>query len=171
MTPHLEALGALLVDSTAETFEASIPASAKGDTRAFAASPPRRVVVTFGGDALRGAVSLEVAARLLRATHPCGPASSAELDDWASELANVVVGMLKRKLRARGVRIRPGLPRAARPSAPPPPPSPHAFEHVAAAGDVRVRLEAHASPGFCLEESRPDGVDAVMLFNDGDILR
>jgi len=65
--------------------------------------------IGFGGDDLRGSVTLAATREFVRATHPATvrgeTPSEADLLDWCSELANQLLGRLKNKLLSYGVML------------------------------------------------------------------
>jgi len=111
MDDHLDAIGEVLVEATRQVFESagvSLVEAAKCDPVGEWLDPI--AVLGFGGEVVRGSVSLEVPWRLLQACHPVRSSAPDDLLDWAGELSNLVVAGLKTSLRQRGVAIQPGLP-------------------------------------------------------------
>ncbi len=62
-------------------------------------------IIGLGGGTLRGSVVLSVPAPVLARTHPAGATGDDDLADWLAELANLLLGNLKRQLLARGVAV------------------------------------------------------------------
>jgi CheY-specific phosphatase CheX len=61
-------------------------------------------IIGLGGG-LRGSLVLSVPADLVRRSHPTQGTESADLADWLSELANLLLGRVKSRLLAHGVVI------------------------------------------------------------------
>jgi hypothetical protein len=113
--PYVAPLRALLADCVTSLFAAYglevIPANAPNpgaqSTNCHAA------FIGFGGDQIRGALTMATALALLERTHPTsGGAPLAECDavDWCSELLNQLVGRFKNRLLRAGAAIELSVP-------------------------------------------------------------
>jgi CheY-specific phosphatase CheX len=107
----IETIGEKLVESTMQVFdESSVPLHESMRCEPVGDWLDPIAVIGFGGESLRGSVSFEVPWRVLQASHPSRSSATEDLADWASELANLVLGKLKTRLRSMGVVIQLGLP-------------------------------------------------------------
>lgn len=99
----------------------------------------------FSNDGLRGAVTIVVERTTLAALHPGADLSAADAQrDACGELANMLVGELKRQLRSLGVTVQLGLP-------------------VAFAGDDLQLCPSWAADSRCQAFASPHGVIRVRL--------
>ncbi len=169
MSSAIEILGEMIAQSTREVFGsagAELTDPMRGEPVAAWLDPI--AVIGFGGDEVRGSVTLEVPWRVLQATHPSRSAVPEDLTDWVGELANVVIGSVKRRLRARNVKIQPGLPMSFTPR-----PTESAvmsscnlqYRLASAEGAVLVRICAELAEG--LELSDPQSAEVpgnIQLF-------
>jgi hypothetical protein len=78
---------------------------------------PVAAFIGFGGNKLRGTVTITAPFDFFQRTHPLAGASaeisSCDVFDWSSEFANQLVGRIKNKLLHRGVEIQASLPKSA----------------------------------------------------------
>jgi CheY-specific phosphatase CheX len=111
MTSHIETIGQRLLESTQQVFEESAVTLSEGEPCDPVGDWLDPIaVIGFGGETLRGSVSFEVPWRVLQASHPSRSSATEDLVDWVGEIANLVLGKLKTKLRGQGVSIQLGLP-------------------------------------------------------------
>jgi CheY-specific phosphatase CheX len=159
MSSEIETLGQTLLDATCQVFEANgapLSDASRCDPASDWLDPV--AVIGFGGEAVRGCVSFEVPWRVLQQTHPTRSSTTVDLADWVGELANLTLGTLKTKLRARAVPIQLGLPttftvpdthRGAMS------PAQLQFRLRSIEGSVRVRLSAEVDADFKMGEPTP----------------
>ena len=111
MSSPLEILGEALLECTCQVLDdAGVPTSeavpcAPGGDWLFPMA-----VIGFGGESVRGSISIEVQWEVLSASHPTKSTATEDLVDWVAELSNLVMGKLKTKLRGNAVAIQPALP-------------------------------------------------------------
>jgi hypothetical protein len=112
---YVAPLRALLADCVTSVFSAyglevipsSAPHSAAQSTNCHAA------FIGFGGERIRGALTLATALTLLERTHPTsggGPLAEADAVDWCAELLNQLVGRFKNRLLHAGTSIELSVP-------------------------------------------------------------
>ena len=58
----------------------------------------RIAVIGFGGETLRGSLVLDLPGPVLSRTHPRHSEHAPDLEDWAGELANLLLGRIKARL-------------------------------------------------------------------------
>lgn len=132
--------------------------SAGENTAAFA---------SFGNDELRGSLTLLGPNELLSRLHPLpSTAIPRDLDDWACEMVNQVVGRFRNRLAAYGTKVKFGVPLSALAELLPlssrlqPAWSPISF---AIEGMVlECWLELEIAPDFRLAESPADEIEAAL---------
>jgi hypothetical protein len=169
MNSDRETLGDLLVDAASQVF--ADHGMALADATRCSPVPDWLdpiAVIGFAGETLRATASLEVPWRVLQATHPSRSAATDDLTDWVSELANLTVGLLKRRLRARGVLVQPGLPLSftTRPAHSAAMSASHLqYRLRSREGSVLVRLTSETTPSFVLGPPvQTEALRAIELF-------
>jgi CheY-specific phosphatase CheX len=111
MTSHLDTLGQAVLESTSAVLaDAGIVASEAAPCEPAGDWRYPMAVIGFGGETVRGSISFELPWSVLSASHPFRSTVTEDLVDWAGELANLVLGNLKTRLRGKSVAIQPGLP-------------------------------------------------------------
>lgn len=94
----------------------SIPAELhEGDVEELGALPHVVACIGFSGDKLRGMLTVVAPLLLMQAAYPREISLSPDEDqvlDWAGEVANQLLGRIKRRLVARGVTLGVSTPRA-----------------------------------------------------------
>lgn len=167
-----ERLNEIVVDATREV----LAAQRIEVTYAGAALHERRwadtiSIIGLGGAALRGSLVLSVPSAVLRASHPAGATEDEALADWLAELANLLLGQVKRRLLPLGVTVEMSTPLTLSATAFrfhrfKGLPVTHAFQGDG--GDVRVMFEAVGDDGAQLAPpaEEPVALDAgeMVLF-------
>lgn len=166
-----ERLNDMVVDATREVLaEAKIGVSYAG----AAVQHERRwadtiSIIGLGGAALRGSLVLSVPSEVLRASHPVGASADEDLADWLAELANLLLGQVKRRLLPCGVSVEMSTPITLSATAF----RFHRFKGLpvmhtfrAEGGDVNVMFEAVGDEGAQLAPPREEPV----ALDTGDML-
>jgi len=169
MNDAIEAIGQELVEAIRRVLdENGVAVSSVSRCEASESWLHPIAVIGFGGDMVRGSVSLGVPWRVLQASHPSKSGSLEDLVDWISELSNLVLGSLKTRLRAHGVLIQLGLPSTFTTSA----------SEMSATGtpelqyrlralnvSIRVRFSAQVGAAFAMLPPRETAVvDGIQIF-------
>lgn len=169
----IDALLARCSESLLATYGLAIERAGAADALSRSAS---LAVVRFAGEQMHGTLLLDASPALLARTYPAsgGATSESDLYDWLAELANLLLGRIKRELVGRGVVIQLGTPTLVSGDAVPFGAEPHntvivcqlGAEMVWAQARLEVEVEAHFSlPTEELDKSSllPDQGDWFMF--------
>jgi CheY-specific phosphatase CheX len=108
-TGQADALWTILWETCAEMLEACGVSASPFEVTPSVAFSERHIAAFIGfTGAVRGSLVIAASSGLFRATYPLGAesgrqAGTADLMDWAGELANQTLGRIKRRFCARGV--------------------------------------------------------------------
>lgn len=124
------------------------------------ASPKLGSAICFEGDGIHGELGLVAPVATMRSSYPVpghgDTATDAEVQSWAGELTNLVLGKLKRRLLLAGVDIQSGVPRSL---------SAQSLDHGVSASPGAVSLHLRANSGkvglleLWLDAVVPDDLD------------
>ena len=104
-----------LVGSARDAF-AAYDVRVTGERLAFVVDDDPRLasVIGFSGEGMTGELAVVAPRSLMRSSYPVpgrrDSASEAEVDDWAGEFANQVLGRLRSRLLMKGLDIQPSTP-------------------------------------------------------------
>lgn len=102
----------IVVESVQALFESNgLAARHDEPPSAYEASFPDAVsIIGFAGEQMRGSLTLGVARDALCQTHPLKSKDTDDLNDWLSELANLLLGRIKNRLLVHGVVVQMSIP-------------------------------------------------------------
>ena len=126
----------------------------------------RVAVIGFGGETLRGTLVLDLPAAVLTRTHPRHSQVEADLEDWAGELANLLLGRIKARLLPYDAVIQLSTPLVVSGRSRVEQTTPHAMVHTFVADEGRFHVLFAADSEKELELGDEPSADEALMVDD-----